>query len=231
MNNRPINTLFMLMSLDGKISSGNNDELDADKDWCKINGVKEGLHQYYEIEKTTDWYSLNTGRVMEKIGVNDRAEKPNKVEVRFVILDRKPHLNEKGIEYLCNWTEKTFIVTDNKKHPAYKLLNKFDNLEILFYDNIDLVKLMEDLKNNYGVEKITIQSGGTLNGEFLRNNLIDYVHIVIAPLLVGGADTSTLIDGKAITQVEELNKLKALKLIECNVLKDSYIQLKYKVIK
>lgn len=231
MNNRPINTLFMLMSLDGKISSGNNDELDADKDWCKINGVKEGLHQYYEIEKTTDWYSLNTGRVMEKIGVNDRTEKPNRVEVRFVILDRKPHLNEKGIEYLCNWTEKTFIVTDNKKHPAYKLLNKFDNLEILFYDNIDLVKLMEDLKNNYGVEKITIQSGGTLNGEFLRNNLIDYVHIVIAPLLVGGADTSTLIDGKAITQVGELNKLKALKLIECNVLKDSYIQLKYKVIK
>lgn len=231
MNNRPINTLFMLMSLDGKISSGNNDELDADKDWCKIDGVKEGLHQYYEIEQTTDWYSLNTGRVMEKIGVNDRTEKPNKVEVRFVILDRKPHLNEKGIEYLCNWTEKTFIVTDNKKHPAYKLLNKFDNLEILFYNNIDLVKLMEDLKNNYGVEKITIQSGGTLNGEFLRNNLIDYVHIVIAPLLVGGADTSTLIDGKAITQVEELNKLKALKLIECNVLKDSYIQLKYKVIK
>ena len=231
MNNRPINTLFMLMSLDGKISSGDNDELDADKDWCKIEGVKEGLHQYYEIEKTTDWYSLNTGRVMEKIGVNDRTEKPNKVEVRFVILDRKPHLNEKGIEYLCNWTEKTFIVTDNKKHPAYKLLDKFNNLEILYYDKIDLVKLMEDLKNNYGVEKITIQSGGTLNGEFLRNNLIDYVHIVIAPLLVGGVDTSTLIDGKAITQVEELNKLKALKLIECNVLKDSYIQLKYKVIK
>ena len=89
---------------------------------------------------------------------------------------------------------------------------------------------MEDLKNNYSVEKITIQSGGTLNGEFLRNNLIDYVNIVIAPLLVGGATTSTLIDGKAITQVEELNKLKALKLIECNVLENSYVQLKYKVI-
>lgn len=231
MNNRTINTLFMLMSLDGKISSGNNDELDADKDWCKIDGVKEGLHQYYEIEQTTDWYSLNTGRVMEKIGVNDRTEKPNKVDVRFIIIDRKPHLNEKGIEYLCNWTEKIFIVTDNQKHPAYNLLDKYDNLEIIYYDNIDLVTLMEDLKNDYGVEKITIQSGGTLNGEFLRNNLIDYVHIVIAPLLVGGADTSTLIDGKAITQVEELNKLKALKLIECNVLKDSYIQLKYKVIK
>lgn len=231
MSNKPINTLFMLMSLDGKISSGDSDNLDADKDWCKIDGVKEGLHQYYEIEQTTDWYSLNTGRVMAKIGVNDRKEKPKKVDVRFVIIDRKPHLNKNGIEYLCNWTEKTFIVTDNKNHPAYNLLDKLDNLEIIYYENIDLVELMEDLKNKYDVEKLTIQSGGTLNGEFLRNNLIDYVNVVVAPLLVGGSKTSTLIDGEAITKSEELSKLKALKLIECNVLKNSYIQLKYEVMK
>lgn len=45
---RPINTLFMLMSLDGKINSGDSEELDVDRDWCKIDGVKEGLHQYTE---------------------------------------------------------------------------------------------------------------------------------------------------------------------------------------
>jgi len=56
MKKKPITTLFMLESLDGKISSGNSDNLDADKDWCRINGVKEGLHQYYEIEATTDFY-------------------------------------------------------------------------------------------------------------------------------------------------------------------------------
>lgn len=65
--NRSITTLFMLESLDGKISSGSSDKLDADSDWCKIDGVKEGLHQYYEIEATTDYYSLNTGRVMAKL--------------------------------------------------------------------------------------------------------------------------------------------------------------------
>ncbi len=89
---------------------------------------------------------------------------------------------------------------------------------------------MKDLKVNYNVVKITIQSGGTLNCEFLRNNLIDYVNIVVAPILVGGASTNTLIDGKSISKVEELNKLKALELLECNVLKNSYIQLKYKVL-
>ena len=228
--NRPITTLFMLMSLDGKINSGDTEELDADRDWCKIDGVKEGLHQYYEIEQTTDLYSLNTGRVMEKIGVNTRKEKPNKTECSFIIIDRKPHLDENGVEYLCNWLENLFLVTNNKNHPAYKLTNKFNNLKILYYKNIDLSKLLEDMKHDYGVQKITIQSGGTLNCEFLRENLIDYVNIVIAPLLVGGANTNTLIDGKAISKVQELCKLKALELQECNVLENSYIQLKYKVL-
>ena len=51
---RPITTLFMLMSVDGKISTGSSDERDVDRDFPKIPGVREGLHQYYEIEQTTD---------------------------------------------------------------------------------------------------------------------------------------------------------------------------------
>lgn len=227
---RPINTLFMLMSLDGKINSGDTDELDVDRDWCRIDGVKEGIHQYYEIEQTTDLCSLNSGKVMTKIGVNDRLEKPDKNPCTFVIIDNKPHLNERGILYLCNWVNKLLLVTNNKKHPAYELKDKLENLEILYYDEIDFVQVMSDLKKNYNIENITIQSGGTLNGEFLREGLIDYVNIVIAPILVGGATTNTLIDGKTISKVEELSKLKALELLECNVLENSYIQLKYKVL-
>ena len=229
MKKRPITTLFMLESLDGKISSGNTDELDADKDWCEIEGVKEGLHQYYEIEATTDYFSLNTGRVMAKIGVNDRKEYHSKIEVKFVIIDNKPHLNENGIDYICNWVESLILVTTNKNHIAYSLTDKYDNLDILYYEELDLTKLLEDLSSKYNAERVTIQSGGSLNGLFLRNNLIDYVNIVIAPLLVGGKDVPTLIDGEAISDLEELNKLKALELIECNQLDNSYIQLKYKV--
>lgn len=49
----------MLMSVDGKISTGAVDELDIDREFPRINGVKEGVYQYYEIEKTTDLWSLN----------------------------------------------------------------------------------------------------------------------------------------------------------------------------
>ncbi len=231
MKEKPITTLFMLESLDGKISSGNNDNLDADKDWCQIDGVKEGLYQYYEIETTTDFYSLNTGRVMAKIGVNERTKYHDKIDCRFIIIDNKPHLNEKGIDYICHWVDKLILVTTNKNHVAYSLREKYDNLDILFYNDLDLKTLLTDMGKKYGAKAITIQSGGTLNGKFLRDNLIDYVNIVIAPLLVGGKDTSTLIDGESIISSKELGKLKALKLIECKQLDDSYIQLKYKVIK
>ena len=231
MKEKPITTLFMLESLDGKISTGNNDNLDADKDWCQIDGVKEGLYQYYEIETTTDFYSLNTGRVMAKIGVNERTKYHDKIDCRFIIIDNKPHLNEKGIDYICHWVNKLILVTTNKNHVAYSLREKYDNLDILFYNDLDLKTLLTDMGKKYGAKAITIQSGGTLNGKFLRDNLIDYVNIVIAPLLVGGKDTSTLIDGESIISSKELGKLKALKLIECKQLDDSYIQLKYKVIK
>ena len=67
---------------------------------------------------------------MAKIGVNDRKECHNKVEVKFVIIDNKPHLNENGIDYICNWVESLILVTTNKNHIAYSLTDKYDNFLI-----------------------------------------------------------------------------------------------------
>ena len=39
---RPVTTLFMLMSVDGRISTGASDELDMDRDLPKIAGLREG---------------------------------------------------------------------------------------------------------------------------------------------------------------------------------------------
>ena len=63
---------------------------------------------------------------------------------------------------------------------------------------------------------------------FVREKLLDFVNIVIAPVIVGGKDVATLVDGEAIRDESELYKLMPLQLLECNKLKNSYIQLKYK---
>ncbi len=224
---RPVTTLFMLMSVDGKISTGATDDLDVDKDFPKIAGLTEGLHQYYEIEQTTDLWSFNSGRVQAKIGVNTK-EMPNKTPVSFVVLDNS-HLNENGIRYFCALSKNFVLVTSNDKHPAFSMEER--NLHIVYQKELSLKDALITLKSEYGCERITIQTGGTLNGLFLREKLFDYVDIVVAPVLIGGKDTSTLIDGKSLVSQSELSQLGVLKLQECVMLENSYLRLRYEVIR
>ena len=223
---RPVTTLFMLMSVDGKISTGATDEMDFDRDFPKITGVAEGLHQYYEIEQTTDLWSFNTGRVQAKMGVNEKSE-PAKSPVSFVLLDNN-HLTESGVKYFCALSKQFVLITSNKGHPAFCVDE--NNLHIIFQEKQDLGKALETLKKEYGCERLTVQSGGTVNSLFLRNKLLDYVDIVVAPVLIGGKETAALIDGQSLITGDELSELGILKLVDCSVLQDSYIRLKYMVI-
>ena len=224
---RPITTLFMLVSVDGKISTGASDVLDVDQDYACMDGVKEGLHQYYEIEQTTDLWSLNTGRVQAKLGVNEK-EMPPKTPVSFVLIDNS-HLNEHGVRFFCELSKQFVLITTNPDHPAFRV--NAENLGIILQEELCLEKALVKLKEEYGCDRITIQSGGTVNGLFLREKLFDYADIVVAPVLVGGKTTSTLIDGESITTREELDKLGVLKLIDCETLEDSYVRLRYEVIR
>lgn len=224
-------TLCLVISLDGKITTGSTDNLDSDLDWKRIVGVKEGFAQYYEIEQSLGPNYLNSGRVLEKVGFNNKKEAPQKEPLRFVVVDRKPHLNENGINYLCKWLERLFIVTNNLGHPAFDLRSKHKNLEIIYHENeIDCADLLMELKKNHNMEKITIESGGTLNSVFFRSGLVDHVKIVVAPLIVGGKNTSSLVDGFSITEQSQLHMLKTLKLRECKKLENSYLLLEYDVI-
>ncbi len=223
---RPITTLFMLMSVDGKISTGSTDELDVDRDFPKIEGIKEGLHQYYEIEQTTDLWTFNTGRVQAKMGVNEK-EMPEKTPVSFVLLDNH-HLTEHGVRYFCALSNQVIVITSNTMHPAFSVNE--NNIGIIYQDKVSLKEALECLKHQYGCNRLTVQSGGTVNGMFLRDKLFDYIDIVVAPVLIGGKDTSTLIDGASLRTARELRSLGVLKLKECVALEDSYIRLKYEVV-
>ena len=224
--NRPLTTLFMLMSADGKISTGATDEMDVDRDFPQITGLKEGLHQYYEIEQSTDLWSFNTGRVQAKMGVNT-AEMPEKTPVSFVLLDNH-HLTGHGVRYFCARSKQFVLITVNRNHPAFCV--REDNLHIIFQETLSLGDALTQLKEQFGCERLTVQSGGTVNGLFLREKLFDYVDLVVAPVLIGGKDTATLIDGRSLLAQDELSQLGVLRLIEASTLQDSYLRLRYQVI-
>ena len=218
----------MGMSLDGKISTGVTDERDFDKDLPSIPGVHKGLPQYCELETQTDMFSLNTGRVMAKVGWNESKSHIEKLPVGFIILDNKPHLTARGVKNLLRRTNKLWIVTTNPQHPAYTLQD--DRLVVLRDEQtVDFIKLFATL-HEQGVDKLTVQSGGTLNATLLRQGLIDRVSIVVVPVLVGGAETPTLVDGSSLQTIEDLKQLRPLRLISNTTLEDSYIHLTYEVL-
>ena len=224
---RTINTLFMLSSVDGKINFNATDDLDIDEEFPKIDGIKEGLQQYYDIEQTTDLFSFITAKTLAKIGINDHAETPPKTPVTFIVVDNAGHLTENGIRYLAAWRERLIIVTTNKNYDTYGY-----PVDVISYqDTIDFHDLFKRLKRDYGAENVTVQSGGMMNGLLLREKLIDYVNLVYAPVLIGGKDVPTLIDGESIRNESELDELGILELQECKVLANSYINVRYKVVR
>ena len=137
-------------------------------------------------------------------------------------------MNENGIRYFCALSKEFVLITTNTRHPAFNVED--ENLHIIYQDELSLKDALIKLKSEYGCERITIQTGGTLNNLFLREKLFDYVDIIITPVLIGGKDTSTLIDGKSLTEECELSKLGVVKLQECVVLENSYLRLRYEVI-
>ncbi len=213
------------MSLDGKISTGDIDGRDVDADFPRISGLKDGLHQYYDLEKTTDLHSLITGRTLAKIGIN-KPQKIKKLPVSFIVFDNT-HLTLQGIKNMLAKSKNLFIVTSNKKHVACKMNEAA--LHVLHYKKTGVARVFYALHKKYGVSRITVQSGGTLNAVLLRQKLINCVSIVIAPCLIGGKNTATLVDGDSLRTLKDLNKITTLKLRTVTQLQHSYLHLVYDV--
>ncbi len=224
-NNRTYNTLFMLMSIDGKISTGvGGRDIDADSKY--VDSLKNGRYQYEALEQETDLVSFNTGLVMAKVGWNEDRESINEIPVEFIIVDNKPHLTKLGISNLLKHVKRLYIVTNNSNHPAFNIEDL--NLEVIFFEeSIDFGELFCKLKER-GVDRVTVQSGGIMNSLLVREGLVDELSLVVAPVMIGGENTPTLQDGLSLANVEELSLIKEFEIIEAKVLDKSFLHLRYK---
>jgi 2,5-diamino-6-(ribosylamino)-4(3H)-pyrimidinone 5'-phosphate reductase len=214
------------MSLDGKISTGCGDKMDFDRDIPKIVGAGVGLGQYYDYEQTTDPHSMTSGKVWAKLGIN-KKQTVNKMPVSFIVIDNK-NLTKTGVENLIKKSTHLYIVTTNREHSAF--LCKADNMTVLYCGKeLDFGDHFSRLYGEFGIRRITIQTGGTLNTQFVRAGCVDEVSVFVAPLLVGGRNTPTLMDGESLKSVNDLAKIKAMQLISVSKLNNSYIHIRYRV--
>ncbi|MFA5312634.1 MAG: RibD family protein [Methanomassiliicoccales archaeon] len=81
------------------------------------------------------------------------------------------------------------IVLCSKKTPkGYISSLKKMNVEYIVAgdDKVDLKKALDIIASKYGIKRLRIDSGGTLNGALMREGLVDEVMLLINPYAVGG---------------------------------------------
>lgn len=60
---------------------------------------------------------------------------------------------------------------------------------------VDLASALEKIRTQLGATCLVSQAGGGLNGALLRAGLVDELHIVTVPALIGGLGTPSVMDG------------------------------------
>lgn len=65
-------------------------------------------------------------------------------------------------------------------------------------ERVDLAQALRRLRAEHGVLAVVCEGGPRLNAELLPAGCVDELHLVLAPLLVGGADPLTLVEGAGL---------------------------------
>jgi riboflavin biosynthesis pyrimidine reductase len=71
----------------------------------------------------------------------------------------------------------------------------------------DLAAGVRRLRTELGMRSVLCEGGPQILGDLLRARLVDELHLVVAPLLAGGADPKTIVSGAVLDPPVELRLL------------------------
>ncbi len=113
------------------------------------------------------------------------------------------------------------IVVVTKGAPKNKLeLLRANKLKIVVSGErgkkVNLKKAFEQLETKFGIKKILVEGGGEINWSIIKNNLFDELIVTISPLIVGGRDTITLIEGRGFDEIKKCLRLDLSKIYKRN---------------
>lgn len=91
---------------------------------------------------------------------------------------------------------------------------------------VDYRKALEDLNSQFGTTIVRVDSGGTLNGVLLRAGLVEELHLLVHPTLVGGIAQKTFFRDAYPDQAGEIS----LKFIGSKLYSDTVLLLSYSVV-
>ncbi|ENN96342.1 5-amino-6-(5-phosphoribosylamino)uracil reductase [Methanocaldococcus villosus KIN24-T80] len=189
------------MSLDGKLATVTGDS--------RIS-CEEDLIRVHKIRAKVDAIMVGIGTVLkDDPRLTVHKIKADKNPIRIVVDSKlRIPLNAR----VLNNEAKTIIATTEKADKEKMKLLKERGVEVIVCgrDKVDLKELMKILYNK-GIRSILLEGGGTLNWGMFKEGLVDEVSVYIAPMIFGGKDAVSYVDGEGFKTVEEAVKLKLKK--------------------
>ncbi|TFG05864.1 MAG: 2,5-diamino-6-(ribosylamino)-4(3H)-pyrimidinone 5'-phosphate reductase [Promethearchaeota archaeon] len=204
--NKPYVILNAAMSLDGKIATVTGDsEFSSEADWQRVHKLRSevdaimvGINTIIKDDPKL-YIKYYTVRNFLRIIIDSHARTPDMAQLFQMDLEKYP--------ILIVTTEKAKLLDINRlKKKGATIFQTSGN------DKVDLIQLCEYL-STIGVKRLLLEGGGTLNYSMFQYGLIDEVIIAIAPVVVGGEDAVTLVEGRGVKSVKkgfflQLNKIK-----------------------
>ena len=72
--------------------------------------------------------------------------------------------------------------------------------------SVDIKSLLRKLSDKK-IKTILVEGGGTVNWEFIKNNLFDELIVTISPFLIGGNSAVSFVEGKGFEEISKSPKL------------------------
>ncbi len=197
--NRPWITLSFGMSLDGKIATYTGDSK-------YISGplTRSFVHQLRHRHDGI-LVGIRTVEVDHPL-LTTRLDEGDGKDANRIILDSHLRIELDEPVLQPKPKSKTFIATKanhgSRKIEALKKLGVIILLDPTTSENIDLTWLMAALKSHH-INSLLVEGGGTIHESFIKLDFFDCIYAQISPLLIGGKDAKTPVEGLGFATLKE----------------------------
>ncbi|MBS7247621.1 MAG: 2,5-diamino-6-(ribosylamino)-4(3H)-pyrimidinone 5'-phosphate reductase [Candidatus Jordarchaeales archaeon] len=216
MRNRPYVILNAAMSLDGKIATVSGDsEFSDEEDWMRVHRLRSEVDA---IMVGVNTVIVDDPKLTSKVG-----RSPLRVIVDSMA--RTPP-TARAITFMRGEVPTVIAVTGRAPAERVEELRKAGANVIVCgeEEKVNLEILMERL-SEMGVKSLLLEGGGNLNWSMLEKGLVDEVRVAIAPVIVGGREAVTLVEGEGFSRVSQAVNVEFVKaervgsclLITCKV--------------
>ncbi len=194
------------MSIDGKISSRSNDSSFSSK---------MDLVRVHKLRAAVDGIVIGISTVLEDNPMlNVRYFSTGTKNPARIIIDSKARIPLNSRIIRSSKKIQTIIAaTHNASSKKIKELEKV-GAQVLFSGKgkVNIKNLFQVLER-LGFKKILVEGGGEIIWSVLKLGLVDELIVTISPVVIGGRDAKTLVEGEGIACITNGIKMKLSKTV------------------